>query len=265
MSDRPTAQGSAGLARLTHSAPGAAASGGPTTAPSRPHLGRLPAGRVASVAVKLVALTGGIGSGKSSVSERLSARGALIIDADEIVRQLQQPGGAVFTAMVERWGERIVGPDGNLDRPTVAGIVFGDKAELDALNSMIHPAVRREMHHQADALSAQTGVVIFDIPLLAEGGPNDRRGASVVAVVDIPVVLAVERLMAYRGFTREDAEARMAAQATREDRLAMSDFVIDNSGDLPHLDAEVERFWRFMDSQTQTPWPPPRRPKPAAS
>jgi dephospho-CoA kinase len=211
--------------------------------------------------VKLAALTGGIGSGKSSVSERLAGRGAAIIDADEIVRQLQRPGQAVYVAMVERWGDRIVGSDGTLDRPTVAAIVFGNKAELDALNAMIHPAVRREMHQQADALSARPGVVVFDIPLLAEGGPHDRRGASMVIVVDTPPEVAVERLMSYRGFSRTDAEARMGAQASREDRLAMADFVIDNGGDMAQLEAEVERCWAWIEDQPQTPWPPPRRPR----
>ncbi len=211
--------------------------------------------------MKLVALTGGIGSGKSSVSERLKAKGALIVDADEIVRQMQAPGAPVFNQMVERWGDRIIGPDGTLDRPTIASIVFNDKAELDALNRMIHPAVRREMHNQADAESHTDAIVIFDIPLLAEGGPDDRRGASVVLVVDIPHELAVERLMSFRNFTREDAEARIKAQATREMRLEMSDYVIDNSGDMAALDAEVDTFWSWLAEQPQTPWPPPRRPK----
>ncbi len=209
--------------------------------------------------VKLVALTGGIGSGKSSVSERLEGRGALIIDADEIVRQLQRPGRAVFVAMVERWGDRILGSDGTLDRAAVAGIAFSDKAELDALNTMIHPAVRREMHRQADVASDRPEVVIFDIPLLAEGGPNDRRGASVVAVIDTPIEVAVERLMSYRNFERADAEARIAAQATREQRLAMADFVIDNSRDMAQLEGEVERFWSWLEGQPQTPWPPARK------
>lgn len=209
--------------------------------------------------VKLAALTGGIGSGKSSVSERLATRGARIIDADEIVRELQRPGRPVFEAMTARWGSGILAADGTLDRAAVAGIVFGDKTELDALNAMIHPAVRREMHEQADAVSDQTGVVIFDIPLLAEGGPNDRRGASMVIVIDTPQEVAVARLMSYRNFTREDAVARIKAQATREQRLAMADFVIDNSGDLAQLDAEVDRCWAWIAEQPQTPWPPPRR------
>ena len=208
--------------------------------------------------MKLVALTGGIGSGKSSVSDRLEASGALIIDADEVVKDLQRPGRPVFEAMVARWGDRIVAEDGTLDRAEVAKIAFGDEAELKALNKMVHPAVRAEMHDQADALSSTDGVVVFDIPLLAEGG-DDRRGASAVVVVDLPPERAIERLMAHRGFERADAEARIAAQASREDRLAMADFVIDNSGDIAQLDAEVERCVAWLDSLDQTPWPPPER------
>jgi len=206
--------------------------------------------------VKLVALTGGIGSGKSAVSERLLAFGARIIDADEVVKDLQRPGRPVFEEMVARWGEGIVADDGTLDRRAVAAIVFGDDGELKALNKMIHPAVRAEMHQQADALASWGGVVVLDIPLLAEGG-DDRRGASGVIVVDLPVELAIERLMAFRGFERADAEARIAAQATRTDRLAMADFVIDNSGDLADLDAEVERCWVWLAGLDSTPWPPP--------
>ena len=208
--------------------------------------------------VKLVALTGGIGSGKSSVSDRLRAKGAVIVDADEVVKDLQAPGGPIFEEMVARWGERIVADDGTLDRAAVAGIVFGDDgdAELRALNKMVHPAVRAEMHDQADALSSTDEIVVFDIPLLAEGGGDDRRGASAVVVVDLPVELAIERLIELRGFDRADAEGRIAAQASREDRLAMADFVIDNSGGLDDLDGEVERCWAWLATLGPTPWPP---------
>lgn len=206
--------------------------------------------------MKLVALTGGIGSGKSSVSQRLAARGALIIDADEVVKELQQPGEPVFLAMVERWGPSIVAADGTLDRRAVAGIVFDDGAELEALNTLVHPAVRVEMLARTEAASSSDRVVILDIPLLAEGGA-DRRGASAVIVVDCPPEIAVERLVTLRAFERADAEARIAAQAGREDRLAMADFVVDNSADLEHLDSEVDRCHRWLDSLDQTPWPAP--------
>ncbi len=217
---------------------------------------RLRAGSDGTVtAVRLVALTGGIGSGKSSVSRRLAARGAVIVDADEVVKDLQRPGEPIFTAMVERWGDRVVAADGTLDRAAVAGIVFTDDDELAALNKLVHPAVRAEMRVQTERVADTDHVVVLDIPLLAEGG-SDRRGASAVIVVDLPTDIAVERLVRYRNFDRDDAAARIAAQATREERLALADFVIDNSGDEAALDAEVERCWSWLADLDPTPWPP---------
>lgn len=214
--------------------------------------------------VRLVALTGGIGSGKSSVSERLAAKGAVIVDADEVVKDLQKPGRAVFVAMVERWGDKIVADSGTLDRAEVAGIVFGDKAELDALNAMVHPAVKTEMRIQTEPHASSDAVVVLDIPLLVEGG-DDRRGASGVIVVDCEPEVAIERLIEFRNFSREDGAARIAAQASREDRLAAADFVIDNGGDLAQLEAEVERCWEWLEAMDPTPWPPPKRPRAAVT
>ncbi|MFT7600907.1 MAG: dephospho-CoA kinase [Acidimicrobiales bacterium] len=195
--------------------------------------------------MRLVALTGGIGSGKSSVAEQLAERGATIVDSDLMVRELQEPGQPVFLAMVERWGDRIVSADGSLDRPAVAGIVFGDKAELDAINGIVHPAVKHETRARVDA-AAKNGaeVVVLDIPLLAETG--NRHGASAVIVVDCPTDIAVGRLMEHRGFSREDAEARVASQATREERRELADLVVDNSGELSALMSEVERCWEWL-------------------
>ena len=198
--------------------------------------------------MRLLALTGGIGSGKSSVSSRLSVRGAVIVDADAIARELQQPGGEVLAAMVGRWGERILQADGSLHRQAVADIAFNDKDELAALNKLVQPAVRREMARRARA-NAETGkVVIMDTPLLAESKRPPRAGQySGIVVVDTPLEVAVERLVAHRGFSEADAWARVAAQATREQRLARADFVVDNSSDEAHLDREVERLWRWLD------------------
>ncbi len=210
--------------------------------------------------VRLVGLTGGIGSGKSSVSTRLARLGAQIIDADAIVRELQQPGEAVYEAMVERWGPSIVTADDDgrprgLDRAAIATIVFADAEELKALNEIVHPAVRRRMRSDMDAAAAGDQVVVLDIPLLAES--KGKHQASAIIVVDCPVETAIERLVASRGFDRADAEARVAAQATREQRRALADFVIDNSGDESALDAEVERCWRWLETLEQTEWPPP--------
>lgn len=205
--------------------------------------------------MRLVALTGGIGSGKSSVSAALEQRGAALIDADAIVHELQQPSMPVYEAMVERWGETIISRDGSLDRKAVAAIVFADSDELEALNALVHPPVRIEMRRQMDALAETQKTVILDIPLLAEGN-GDRRGASAVIVVDCPVEIAVDRLVEYRDFDRSDAEARVAAQATREARRAMADFVVDNGGTRQNLAEEIERCWQWLESIDQTPWPP---------
>jgi dephospho-CoA kinase len=205
--------------------------------------------------MRLVGLTGGIGSGKSSVSSRLEARGAEIVDADAITRSLQQPGQPVFHAMVERWGDRIVAEDGTLDRAAVAAIVFADEAERTAIGEIVHPAVRAEMRARMDAAADTDRIVVLDVPLMAEGG-GGRRGTSAVIVVDCPVEVAIERLIAHRGFDRSDAEARVAAQATREQRLALADFVIDNGDGIEQLDREVERCWTWLQDLPATPWPP---------
>lgn len=198
----------------------------------------------------LVALTGGIGTGKSSVASALVQRGAALVDADAVVKELQAPGEAVYVAMVERWGEPIVAADGQLDRQAIANIVFNDKDELTELNAIVHPAVRKEMERQVDSYRDSNQVVILDIPLLGEGDA-EKRGAAAVIVVDCPPEFAIERLIEHRGFDRADAQARIAAQATREERLALADFVVDNSGDQVQLDAEVSRCWNWLQSMAR--------------
>jgi len=211
--------------------------------------------------MRLIGLTGGIGSGKSSVSSRLADRGAALIDADAIVRELQEPGQPVFDAMVERWGSKIVGEGGALDRAAVAGIVFSDKDELKAIEKIVHPVLRKEMDGRIEALASTDRVVVLDIPLLAESrakdGALDARGTSAIIVVDCPVEIAVSRLIEHRGFTEEDANARVAAQVSRDERRALADFIVDNSGDEASLNAEVDRCWQWLESLGQTPWPPP--------
>jgi len=189
-------------------------------------------------------LTGGIGSGKSAVSSRLVSRGAGLVDADATVKRLQAAGQPVFDAIVEEFGTQVVGPDGELDRPALAAIVFNDKDRLKTLNELVHPAVRKDMASQRKALAERHEIIVLDIPLLVEGDtPRELAG---VVVIDTPVELAIERLVAHRGFTIEDATARMANQATREKRLSKADFVVDNSGTLDDLEAEVDRCWEWM-------------------
>jgi dephospho-CoA kinase len=202
--------------------------------------------------VLLVALTGGIGSGKSSVSSGLAERGAVIVDADAIVRELQAPGAPVFNQMVERWGSGIVGSNGALDRQAVADIVFNDSEELSALNAMVHPAVQAEMVARVDAVASADQdagtdtVCVLDIPLLLGREDAAKRGAVAVIIVDTPVETAIDRLVQHRGFDRADAEARIANQVDREERLTWADFVVDNSGDLDQLAEEIARCWAWL-------------------
>ncbi|MFP5487745.1 MAG: dephospho-CoA kinase [Acidimicrobiia bacterium] len=188
----------------------------------------------------VLGLTGGIGSGKSTVSSLLEERGAVIIDADRVVRDLQRPGEPVFEAMVEAFGPGIVAADGTLDRQAVADLVFGDDEKLKTLNGIVHPAVGVRMAEQMAALADTDRVVILDVPLLVEKGGYDT---AATIVVDVDPDLAVARLVEHRGFTEADARARMARQSSREDRLAMADVVIDNSGAVRDLEAQVDELW----------------------
>lgn len=212
--------------------------------------------------MRLYALTGSIGSGKSSVAARLAERGAKIIDADAVTKELQQPGTETLAVMAEALGAEIIGPDGALDRAKVAEIAFNDKSKLDALNNIMHPAVRREMARQTKVAAEAGQLVVQDIPLFAETDYYLRFQWSGVIVVDTPPDVAVARLMQYRGFTEADARARLAAQATREARLARADYVIDNGGAPEALDAEVDRCWAWMADRPDVPVPG-RRPEQA--
>lgn len=204
--------------------------------------------------MKEFGLTGGIGSGKSTVSSLLRDRGATIIDADAIVRHLQLPGELVFDRMVERWGTEILAEDGSLDRAAVGEIVFRDEVELAALNSIVHPAVADQTSRLVDEVAGTDAIVVHDIPLLVLPGGElltgrDHTTWSGIVVVDTPVELAIERVMASRGMDRESIVSRMDAQASRAERRAAADVVIDNSGDLKDLEREVERVWEWMQVQ----------------
>ena len=190
-----------------------------------------------------IGLTGGIGSGKSTVAAMLVDRGASLLDADAIVRDLQTPGTPVFTAMVQRWGARILDDDGWLDRQAVADIVFADADELAALNGIVHPAVGDEMTRRREALADTDATVILDIPLLVESG---HQGLAGVIVVDLDPEVAVARLVAGRGFTPDDARSRIARQASREERLGRADLVVDNGGSLDDLAHEADRAWAWI-------------------
>jgi dephospho-CoA kinase len=185
-------------------------------------------------------LTGGIGSGKSEVSRRLAERGAVVIDADLIAREVVEPGTPGLAAIVGEFGAGVLLPDGGLDRPKLGAIVFADEERRKALNGITHPLVGVRVQELVEAAPADA-IVVYDVPLLAE---NDLAGFyDVVVVVDVAVETQLERLVGRRGMTEADARSRVAAQATREQRCAIATHVIDNSGSLGDLDVQVDRLW----------------------
>jgi dephospho-CoA kinase len=200
--------------------------------------------------VILVGLTVGIGSGKSTISSLLEGKGAVIIDADAIVREVQLPGSSVLAELAEKFGSEVLAADGSLDRQAVANIVFTDPDALKALNAIVHPAVGKEMNRRMIEQRTTDHVVVLDIPLLTE---NPREGLQGKIVVDVPVEVQVERLVKYRGFDEADARARISRQATREQRLATADFVVDNSGDLADLQPQIDKLWQWLNSLPQLP------------
>ncbi len=193
----------------------------------------------------LIGLTGGIGSGKSTVSSLLAERGAVIIDADAIARELQAPGAPLLTVMAERFGSHIIDENGALDRVALAGIVFSDAEALKDLNKIVHPAIAAEMDRRMKEQRDTDNVVVLDIPLLAE---NPRKGLCGVIVVDVPVDVAVHRLVTYRNMDENDARARIAKQASREDRAKIADRIIDNSGDVSSLTSQVDEVWAWAQA-----------------
>jgi dephospho-CoA kinase len=195
--------------------------------------------------VLVVGLTGGIGSGKSTVSALLAAKGAVIVDADEVVREQQRPGTAVFDAMVERFGPGIVAADGTLDRAAVADIVFADPQALEDLNNIVHPAVGAEIARRMEALSGTDAVVVLDVPLLVEA--SRAYPLAGLIVVDVDPDIAVERLVMQRGMSEEDARSRMSRQASREERRARADVVIDNRGTPNDLARRVDAVWDWIE------------------
>ncbi|MEW2355137.1 dephospho-CoA kinase [Spirillospora sp. NPDC029432] len=190
-----------------------------------------------------VGLTGGIGSGKSAVSALLQERGAVIVDADRIAREVVEPGTPGLAAVVAEFGDGVLLPDGSLDREHVGRIVFADRDRLAALNAIVHPLVGARMQELEDA-AARDAVVVHDVPLLTENGL--AAAYDVVVVVDAPVETQVERLTGPRGMAEEDARARIGHQASREARRAIADHVIDNSGSLDDLKAQVDALWETL-------------------
>ena len=200
-----------------------------------------------------VGLTGGIGSGKSEVARRLASRGAVLIDADVAARQVVVPGSPGLAQIVAAFGD-VLQPDGSLDRERLGAIVFGDPGRREQLNAIVHPLVRQWME-AAERTAVQAAgppgpVIVHDVPLLAES--RGKAGFDLVVVVDVPPELQVDRLVRLRGMTQEQARARLAAQASREERLAVADIVIGNSGSLDDLDRRTGEVWADLVRRTET-------------
>lgn len=195
-----------------------------------------------------VGLTGGIGSGKSEVARLLAARGAVVVDSDVLAREVVAPGTDGLTEVVAAFGPEVLTPAGELNRPALGRLVFADPSARATLEGIVHPRVRRRAAEIAAAAAADA-VVVHDVPLLVETGQQDRFDE--VVVVDVPEEVQVDRLVRVRGMDEGDARARIAAQASRTDRLAAATVVIDNSGSLDALRARVDEVWDDLVARTR--------------
>jgi dephospho-CoA kinase len=195
--------------------------------------------------VLAVGLTGGIGSGKSAVADLLVERGAFLIDADQVARDVVAPGGPAYQPLIDRFGEGIVDADGLIDRPALSAVAFADENNRLALNAITHPAIGIAMINARDAQAETDHIVVLAIPLLTALHRETVKLHKVV-VVDCPTDIALERLLGQRGMDRTDAEARIRSQITREERVKEADYVIDNSGDRSTLTAEVATLWSWL-------------------
>ncbi|MFF0836546.1 MULTISPECIES: dephospho-CoA kinase [unclassified Streptomyces] len=208
-----------------------------------------------------VGLTGGIGAGKSEVSRLLVEHGAVLIDADRIAREVVAPGTPGLAAVVDAFGTDVLTADGSLDRPRLGSVVFADPGKLAVLNAIVHPLVGARSR-ELEAAAAEDAVVVHDVPLLTENGLAPLY--DLVIVVDAGPATQIDRLVRLRGMTEDDARARMAAQATREQRRAIADIVIDNDVPLDTLRKRVAEVWddlarRAHEARTPPPDGGPRQ------
>jgi dephospho-CoA kinase len=197
--------------------------------------------------VLLVGLTGGIGAGKSTVAEMLAARGAVVVDADVVARAVVAPGTPALAALVERFGAGVLAPDGSLDRPALARVAFADDTTRADLEAITHPAINEEFTRRV-LEAPPDGVVVLDVPLLTESDQARKRPYEAVIVVEAPRDVRLARLEG-RGVDRADAERRMAAQASDEDRRKLATYVLDNSGDRAHLERQVDDVWSELQTR----------------
>lgn len=194
----------------------------------------------------LIALTGGIASGKSTIARRLAEHGAVVVDADQIVRDVQQPGSPVLRDIAAEFGASMIRSDGTLDRAALGGRVFGDDPAVARLNAIVHPAVRTESARRfEEAFSADPGaVVVYDVPLLVEARADDPW--DLVVVAHAPAEVRADRLVALRGMTPQDAAARIASQVSDDARLAIADVVIDTAGSIDQTLRQTDELWERL-------------------
>lgn len=196
----------------------------------------------------LIALTGGIASGKSTIARRLATHGAVVIDADALTRELQSAGSPVLLAIADTFGPDVIRADGELDRAVLGAKVFGVPTELAKLNAIVHPAVRAESARRFKAAfdADPDAVVVYDVPLLVEARADDAWDAIVVA--HAPAEQRIARLVEFRGMSREEAERRVASQTSDDARLAIADIVVDTSGDLAETERQADALWERLRS-----------------
>jgi dephospho-CoA kinase len=202
----------------------------------------------------LIALTGGIASGKSTVARRWQEHGAVVVDADVLAREVVEPGSSVLSAIAQRFGPEVIAADGSLNRPALGALIFGSADERKALNSITHPAIGRLAQHRFDEAVGNDpdAIIVYDIPLLVESAQSLDR-FEMVATVEVAPEVRVQRLMEHRDMSRSEADGRVAAQATSAARRAISDFVIDASGSLADTERHADEVWFLIADRVRRP------------
>jgi dephospho-CoA kinase len=200
--------------------------------------------------MKLVAVTGGIASGKSTVGKRLAELGAVLVDADVLAREVVEPGTAGLAAIEQAFGASVISADGSLNRPALGAIIFADANKREQLNAITHPAIwgrARERFEAAESADPDV-VIVYDVPLLAEAKGDRRMAFDVIVVVDADIQRRIDRMVELRGMSRAEAEGRLRAQASDADRLKLADVVIDANGSLDHTLEQTDALWRELSA-----------------
>lgn len=200
--------------------------------------------------MQLIGLTGGIASGKSTVGKRLVELGAVLVDADVLARQVVEPGTSGLAAIEKQFGGSVISPDGSLNRPALGAIIFADADQRAALNAITHPAIwtrAKDLFDEAEAANPDA-VVVYDVPLLAEASADRPMTFDLIVVVHADIETRITRMVELRGMSREEAEHRLRAQASDEDRLNLADVVIDANGTIEHTLEQVDALWASLEA-----------------